>query len=64
MDTAPRPGDRADTRCPETETERQRRIAWKAEPVACARASIAAGYDAASADGRACRPAARLRKTN
>ena len=43
MDTVPRPGDRADTVCPETETERQRRLAREAEGIAEARASVAAG---------------------
>jgi hypothetical protein len=50
MDTAPRPDDRADTPSPETEAERQRRLAWEAEGVARARASIAAGYYATSAE--------------
>jgi len=43
MDTAPRPGDRADTLSPETEAERQRRLAWEAEGIAEARADVAAG---------------------
>ena len=43
MDTAPRPGDRADTLSPETEAERQRRLAWEAEMIAEADADIAAG---------------------
>jgi predicted transcriptional regulator len=43
MDTAPRPGDRADTVSPETEAERQRRLAWEAEMIAEADAEIEAG---------------------
>jgi predicted transcriptional regulator len=43
MDTAPRPGDRADTPSPETEVEQQRRLAWEAERIAEARAELDAG---------------------
>jgi predicted transcriptional regulator len=43
MDTAPRPGDRADATRPETEAERQARLAWEAEGIAAAEASLAAG---------------------
>jgi predicted transcriptional regulator len=43
MDTVPRPDDREDTLTPETEAERQRRLAWEAAGIARARASIAAG---------------------
>jgi predicted transcriptional regulator len=43
MDTAPRPDDRADSLSPETEAERQRRLAWGAEMIAEADADIAAG---------------------
>ncbi len=43
MDTVPRPEDRADALSPETEAERQRRLAWEAEGIARARASAAAG---------------------
>jgi predicted transcriptional regulator len=41
MDTTPRPADRAESQ--ETETERQRRLAWEAEGIARARASAAVG---------------------
>jgi predicted transcriptional regulator len=50
MDTAPRPDDHADTLCPETEAEQQRRIAWEAEGIAKARASAAAGRVVDEAD--------------
>ena len=50
MKTAPRPGDRADALSPETEADRERRIAWEAERIAEADASIAAGYYATSAE--------------
>ncbi len=50
MDTAPRADDRADALSPETEADRQRRLAWEAEGIARARASIAAGYYATSAE--------------
>jgi hypothetical protein len=51
MDTVnPAPGESADTPRPETEAERQRRLAWEAEGLARARASIAAGYYATSAE--------------
>ncbi len=43
MDTAPRPGDHADTLSPKTEAEQQRRVAWEAEMIAEADADIAAG---------------------
>ncbi len=43
MDTAPRPDDRAEILSPETEAERQRRLAWEADGIARARASAAAG---------------------
>ncbi len=43
MDTAPRPGDRAETFSPKTEAERQRRLAWEAEMIAEADLEIAAG---------------------
>jgi predicted transcriptional regulator len=44
MDTVPRPDDRADPPAPETEVERQRRIAWEAAGIAEAEASLAAGF--------------------
>jgi len=50
MDTAPRPDDRADTISPETEAEQRRRLAWEAEGIARARASVAAGCYATSAE--------------
>jgi predicted transcriptional regulator len=51
MDTVnPTPGESADTHHPETEAERQRRLAWEAERIAEADASIAAGYYATSAE--------------
>jgi len=50
MDTTQRPGDPADTLSSETEAERQRRLAREAEGIARARASIAAGYYATSAE--------------
>jgi len=43
MDTAPRPDNRADTISPETEAERQARVAWEAEGIAEALADVAAG---------------------
>ena len=43
MDNAPLPGDNAPTARLETEAERQRRLAWKAEMIAEADADIAAG---------------------
>jgi hypothetical protein len=43
MDTAPRPGDRADTRSPETGADQRRRLAREAKMIAEARASAAAG---------------------
>jgi len=39
-----------ETSRPETEADRQHRIAWEAEGIAKARASIAAGYYATSAE--------------
>jgi hypothetical protein len=50
MDTTPRPDDGADVLNSETEAERQRRLAREAEGIARARASIAAGYYATSAE--------------
>jgi hypothetical protein len=44
------PGESADTPHPETEADRQRRIAWEADRIAEADASIAAGYYATSAE--------------
>ena len=44
MDTVnPASGESADTPDPETEAERQRRLAWEAEGIAAAEASLAAG---------------------
>ena len=43
MDTAPRPDARADAVTPDTEAERQRRLAWEAEMIAEADADIEAG---------------------
>lgn len=43
MDTTPIPAERADTTRPETEAERQDRIAWEAEGIAEADADLAAG---------------------
>jgi predicted transcriptional regulator len=44
MDTVnPASGESADTPHPETEAERQRRLAWEAEGIAAAEASLAAG---------------------
>ena len=43
MDTAPRPDGRPDTLSWESEAERERRIAWEAEGIAAAKASLAAG---------------------
>jgi hypothetical protein len=49
MDTVnPAPGESADTSHPETEVERRRRLAWEAERIAEADASIDAGYYATS----------------
>ena len=53
MDTAPRPGDRADTLSPETEAERRRRLAWEAEMIAEADAEIEAGLYVDSTDIKA-----------
>ena len=53
MDTVPCPdGDTPDPH-PETEDERQRRLAWEAEGIARARDSITAGYYATSAEVKA-----------
>jgi hypothetical protein len=50
MDTVnPAPGESADTPA-ETEAERYRRLAWEAEGLVRARASIASGYYATSAE--------------
>ncbi len=43
MDTAPLPAGSAPATGPETEADRLRRIAWEAEGVAAAEASLAAG---------------------
>jgi predicted transcriptional regulator len=43
MDTAPRPDDRADPLSPETEAERQARLAWEAAGIAEAEAELDAG---------------------
>jgi hypothetical protein len=44
MDTInPGPNDGANAPRPETESERQRRLAWEAEGIAAAEASLAAG---------------------
>jgi len=50
MDTAPRPADSVTPAPRETDDERQRRFAWEAEGIARARASIAAGHYATSAE--------------
>jgi hypothetical protein len=53
MDTVnPAPGESADTPRPETEAERQRRLAREAEGLAVARAQLDAGFyiDAAEVD--------------
>ncbi len=51
MDTInPTPNDGTDAPRPETEAERQRRLAWEAEGLARARASVAAGYYVTSAE--------------
>jgi hypothetical protein len=50
MDTAPRPDEHADTLSPETKAAQQRRLASEAEGIARARASVAAGYYATSAE--------------
>jgi len=50
MDTVnPAPGESAGTQA-ETDAERERRVAWEAEGIARARASIAAGYYATSVE--------------
>jgi predicted transcriptional regulator len=43
MDTAPRPCDSTQAARPETDAEKQRRLAWEAEMIAEADADIAAG---------------------
>lgn len=43
MDTVPRPDDDESDPRPETEAERQARLAWEAEGIARARAEIDAG---------------------
>ena len=43
MDTVPRPDDGTPAPRPETEAERQRRLAWEAEMIAEADAEIEAG---------------------
>jgi predicted transcriptional regulator len=50
MDTAPKANDSASAASAETEVERQCRLAREAEGLARARASIAAGYYATSAE--------------
>lgn len=49
----PAPNDRADVPRPETEVERQRRLAWEAEMIAKARAELDAGLYATSAEVKA-----------
>jgi predicted transcriptional regulator len=44
MDTVPRPDDRADATAPKNDAERQRRIAWEAEGIVEAEASLAGGF--------------------
>lgn len=53
MDTAPLPGDRTTVDLPETVADRQAPIAWEAEGIAKARASVAAGCYAASVEVKA-----------
>ena len=53
MDTASRPGDDTPDPRPETETERQARLAWEAEMIAEADAEIKAGLYVDSADIKA-----------
>jgi predicted transcriptional regulator len=43
MDTVPLPADSTQAAHPETEAERQSRLAWEAEGIAEARADVAAG---------------------
>ncbi len=43
MDTTPSPADSTDVRRPDTDAEREGRIAWEAEGIAEARAELAAG---------------------
>jgi predicted transcriptional regulator len=43
MDTGPHPCDSTQAARPETEPERQRRLAWEAETIAAADAEIEAG---------------------
>jgi hypothetical protein len=52
MDT-PSPAEPADMTHSETEAERRDRIAWEAEGIAKARASVAAGYYVTSAEVKA-----------
>lgn len=53
MDTAPRPDDDMPNPRPETEAERQARLAWEAEMIAEADAEIEAGLYVDSADIKA-----------
>jgi predicted transcriptional regulator len=53
MDTVPRPDDGTPAPRPETEDERQRRLAWEAEMIAEADAEIEAGLYVDSADIKA-----------
>jgi hypothetical protein len=50
MDTAPRSGDSTQAARPETDAERQRRLAWEAEMIAEARAELDAGLYVDAAD--------------
>jgi predicted transcriptional regulator len=50
MDTVPLSADSTQAAHPETEDERQSRLAWEAEGIVRARASIAAGYYATSVE--------------
>ncbi len=50
MDTTPLPDESTQANRLETETERQSRLAWEAERIAEADASIAAGYYATEAE--------------
>ena len=53
MDTVPRPDDGTPDPRPETEVERQARLAWEAEMIAEADAEIEAGLYVDSADVKA-----------
>jgi predicted transcriptional regulator len=53
MDTAPRPCDSTQAARPETDAEKQRRLAWEAEMIAEARAELDAGLYATSAEVKA-----------